>query len=134
MLLFSRFLPNLLLLVCLAVPCLAQDFPAGGALSPEQGNALIERYAADGGLTLLDVRTEREFRAGHAPGALHIPLSELRDRASEIPSGPVLILCRSGRRAATASAILIGSGRSPEGLWHLSGYADYSGGAVRFHD
>ncbi|MBQ4076213.1 MAG: rhodanese-like domain-containing protein [Mailhella sp.] len=129
----SRLILSSLLCLCLLTPCFAEGFPQGGALTPEQGNSLLEKHAA-GGLTLLDVRTHREFEAGHAPGALHIPVDELLERASEVPEGPVLIICRSGRRAKNAAAMLIGKGRSPEKLWHLSGYADYSGGKVRFHD
>ena len=131
--LFSRLLLSLLLCLSLLTPCFAEDFPQGGSLTPEQGNSLLEKHAA-GGLTLLDVRTHGEFKAGHAPGALHIPVSELRDRVAEVPEGPVLIVCRSGRRAENAALMLIGKGRAPEGLWYLSGYADYSGGGVRFHD
>ena len=129
----SRLLLSFLLCLSLLAPCLAEEFPSGGSLSPEQGNALIAKFSA-GGLTLLDVRTPQEFAAGHAPGALLIPVDELLDRASEVPEGPVLIICRSGRRARNAASLLIEKGRSPEGLWYLSGYADYNGGKVRFHD
>ena len=132
-----RALPRLLLCLALCLsllaPCLAQDFPAGGSLTPEQGNALVSERAGKG-LTILDVRTPREFAAGHAPGALHIPVDELQERAAEVPAGPTLIVCRSGRRAKNAESILIQSGRPAEGLWRLSGYADYSNGGVRFHD
>ena len=132
-----RALPRLLLCLALCLsllaPCLVQDFPAGGSLTPEQGNALVSERAGKG-LTILDVRTPREFAAGHAPGALHIPVDELLDRASEVPDGPVLIVCRSGRRAKNAAEMLLRQGRSPEGLWYLSGYADYRKGGVRFHD
>ena len=127
----ARLLLALLFTVCLSMPCHAGDFPTGGSLTPEQGMALLEKQR---GLTLLDVRTLREFDAGHAPGALHIPVGELAERVSEVPAGPVLIICRSGRRAQKAAGILMQNGRSPEGLWFLSGYADYSGGGVRFHD
>ena len=130
---FLRFLFCFALCLFLSAPCLAQELPSSGSLTPEQGNALLEKYA-DGGLTILDVRTPREFAAGHAPGALLIPVDELLDRASEVPSGPVLIVCRSGRRARNAANMLIEQGRSPEGLWFLSGFTDYSGGGVRFHD
>jgi len=94
----SRLFLSFLFCLSLLAPCLAEEFPAGGSLSPEQGNALIAKFSA-GELTLLDVRTPQEFAAGHAPGALLIPVDELLDRASEVPEGPVLIICRSGRRA-----------------------------------
>ena len=129
----NRFLLSFVLCLSLVASCLAQDIPAGGALTPEQGMALLKQYP-DGGLTILDVRTPGEFASGHAPGALHIPVSQLAERIAEVPAGPVLIVCRSGRRAQNAAITLLRSGRSPEGLWFLSGYTDYSGGGVRFHD
>ena len=38
-----------------------------------------------GSYTLLDVREPSEYEAGHLPGAIHIPLSELADRFEELP-------------------------------------------------
>ena len=128
----ARFLLSLALCLSLSAPCFALEIPSGGAVTPEQGMALLEEQA--GKLTILDVRTPGEFASGHAPGALHIPVGELRSRVAEVPAGPVLIVCRSGRRAKNAALILMRSGRPAEGLWYLSGYADYSGGGVRFHD
>ncbi|MBQ4615644.1 MAG: rhodanese-like domain-containing protein [Mailhella sp.] len=128
-----RALLSFLLLLCFLSPCSADPLPDRGSLTPEQGMELLAEYA-EGGLTILDVRTLGEFRGGHAPNALHIPLSELEDRLSEIPEGPVLIVCRSGRRARLASDILIENGRPAEQLWYLSGYADYGSGKVRFHN
>jgi rhodanese-related sulfurtransferase len=37
-------------------------------------------------LVLVDVRGEQDYRQGHLPGAVHIPLSELERRAAEIDS------------------------------------------------
>ena len=128
----AHFLLSLALCISLSAPCFAQDIPSGGALTPEQGMELLKEQA--GKLTILDVRTPGEFASGHAPGALHIPVGELSSRIAEVPAGPVLIVCRSGRRAQSAASILLRSGRPAEGLWYLSGYTDYSGGGVRFHD
>ena len=128
----AHVLLSLALCLSLSEPCFAQELPSGGALTPEQGMALLVEQA--GRLTILDVRTPAEFAAGHAPGALHIPVDELRSRIAEVPTGPVLIVCRSGRRARNAAGILMRGGRPAEGLWYLSGYADYSGGGVRFHE
>lgn len=54
----------------------------------------------------LDVRESEEFDAGHVPGALHVPLSDLPERAGELPAGEVHVLCRSGGRATKAAAWL----------------------------
>ena len=56
---------------------------------------------------LLDVRTPREFERGHVPGALNIPVDELRDRLDEIdPSKEIYEYCQVGVRAHTAYRIL----------------------------
>jgi len=127
----SRFLLAFLLCFALAATAPAGDFPASGKLNSVQGNALLERYA-DGGLTILDVRTPGEYAAGHFPNALLIPIDELSGRVSEVPAGPVLIVCRSGRRAQNAYHTLVRSGRDAESLWFLSGFTDYSGAKPRF--
>lgn len=54
----------------------------------------------------LDVREADEFAAGHVPGAVNLPLSQLPERAGELPSGEVHTLCRTGGRATKAAAWL----------------------------
>lgn len=52
------------------------------------------------GITILDGREENEFAEGHFKGAVNIPMSEFRERLSEIPKDePVIIHCRSGQRS-----------------------------------
>lgn len=63
----------------------------------------------DGSVVLLDVRTEEERdEDGFAPGFdLNIPVDELRERISEIPTGkPVYVMCYSGVRSYIACSIL----------------------------
>ena len=72
---------------------------------------------ADGGAILLDVRETREWEAGHAPKARHIPLSEIPRRARELPQGrAVVTVCRSGARSARAAAMLATDGREVSNL------------------
>ena len=55
---------------------------------------------------LLDVRTEKEFAAGHIKGAILIPDYEIRLRAEkELPdkAKTILVYCRSGRRSKLAA-------------------------------
>ncbi len=59
----------------------------------------------------LDVRTAGEFRGGHAPGAVNIPLDQLAARLGELdPARPVLVCCASGSRSAMAASLLKGRG------------------------
>jgi rhodanese-related sulfurtransferase len=67
----------------------------------------IEVHAVPDGAFLLDVRETDEWRAGHAPTAVHIPLGELQTRVEEVPKdAPVYVICRLGGRSANAAAWL----------------------------
>lgn len=59
---------------------------------------------------LLDVREDDEWRAGHATGAVHIPLGEVPLRLHELGDvagdRPLHVICRSGARSARAVAWL----------------------------
>ena len=60
---------------------------------------------------LLDVREDEEWVAGHAPGARHIPLSELGARTGEVPQDELIyVICRSGARSGRAAQALAGAG------------------------
>lgn len=61
----------------------------------------------DGSVTLLDTRTDGEYRRGHADGFINLPLDELRERLGELdPSKPVYVMCQSGLRSYLACRIL----------------------------
>ena len=56
---------------------------------------------------MLDVRTADEFALGSLPGAVNVPLDDLRDRLSELPADrPVIVFCGVGMRGYLASNIL----------------------------
>ncbi|MGM3362679.1 rhodanese-like domain-containing protein, partial [Bacillus cereus group sp. BC29] len=50
------------------------------------------------GANLIDVRTPRESAAGSIPGAVNIPVDELRERLAEVPDGPLVVHCQVGQR------------------------------------
>lgn len=60
------------------------------------------------GASLLDVRENAEWNAGHAPGAVHVPVKHVADQAPKrIPKGrPVIVTCRTGTRSRGATRIL----------------------------
>jgi rhodanese-related sulfurtransferase/DNA-binding transcriptional ArsR family regulator len=63
-------------------------------LEPVSRKELLARIKA-GVVTVLDVRPPDEFACGHLPGALNIPLSELRKRLAELPpKQEVVAYCR----------------------------------------
>lgn len=61
------------------------------------------RDLVESGEMIIDVRESYEYQAGHIKGSIHIPLSELRQRISEIPKDkPVYLHCRTGQRSYNA--------------------------------
>jgi rhodanese-related sulfurtransferase len=102
-------------------------FGAGAAEpGPIEPKALVERIAwADRSLVVLDVRTPEEFAAGHVPGAINIPHTELASRVGELDGArdsDVVVYCRTGRRSEQALGVLQQSGFRR--LFHLQG--DYT--------
>ena len=65
-----------------------------------------------GGLLVVDVRQASEYAAGHVPGARHVELGELPSSGKALPTGPVLVMCGHGERAATAASILESAGHT----------------------
>ena len=62
---------------------------------------------ADGTTQIVDVREPEEWRGGHIPGAIHIPLGQLQQRHGKLDSTrPVIIVCRSGNRSLVAARML----------------------------
>lgn len=70
----------------------------------------------------VDVRTDAEYQAGHLPGAINIPVGEIRKRFSVLPFDKEIILyCRVGFRGYLAYRILVQNGfkkvRNLSGGW-----------------
>lgn len=66
----------------------------------------VEELAARSGVPLIDVRERDEFAAGHVPGAVNVPLSELGDRLDELPGEAFDVICHSGGRSGRAAEAL----------------------------
>jgi len=108
--------------------CSAAETP-GGAIAPGE---LAERLAAGTAPLVLDVRTTEEYAAGHVPGALNIPHTELASRLDELPvsrSTELVVHCQRGGRAAVAESLLVDAGytnvRDLDGhmeAWQQGGY------------
>ncbi len=58
------------------------------------------------GAKVVDVRTQEEFISGHAKGSENIPLHELSNHIDKLKGQEVILVCRSGGRAAQAKSIL----------------------------
>ncbi|KAB1139915.1 rhodanese-like domain-containing protein [Streptomyces luteolifulvus] len=95
--------------------------------------ARAHRLLRDGTAVLVDVREADEYRAGHAPGALFVPLSHLAAGAAAVPDGKDLVLiCRSGNRSRQAAALLAERGVAAVDV--IGGMLDWAAGGLPVQD
>lgn len=107
-----------LCLACIAAACQRSSAPA--AVAPGDLAALVRAGKAP---VILDVRSPEEYAAGHIPGAINIPHTELSGRLAEIPaakSDEIVVHCQAGRRAGEAERILAEAGYT--GVRDLQGH------------
>ncbi|MFI7006191.1 ArsR/SmtB family transcription factor [Streptomyces sp. NPDC050145] len=77
-----------------AVPA-ARDAYLGEDGGAEVGREELRARLEAGDVVLLDVRPVEEYRAGHIPGALSVPVAELADRIEELPRDlEIVVYCR----------------------------------------
>ena len=69
-----------------------------------QWHEVLERI--ESGYAIVDVRTSGEVILGTLPGAINIPIDEIRERISEIPTGKILVTCQVGQRGHAATRLL----------------------------
>jgi rhodanese-related sulfurtransferase len=78
---------------------------ARGALERVSGKELMQRVR-NGEVTVLDVRPEDEYHAGHIPGARSVPVSELRKRLAELPKNrEIVAYCRGPQCVMAIEAV-----------------------------
>lgn len=71
----------------------------------------IDVGAVPADATIVDVREDDEWRAGHVSGASHVPMGAVASRLAEIPSDrDIVIVCRRGSRSAQVTSYLTGLG------------------------
>jgi hydroxyacylglutathione hydrolase len=73
----------------------------------------LRAAVATGGMRIVDVRTPREWRAGHIEGSINIPVGEIPARARELPVDAVIAtICEGGYRSSLAASLLAHEGVS----------------------
>ncbi|MCB0117583.1 MAG: MBL fold metallo-hydrolase [Anaerolineales bacterium] len=76
-------------------------------IEPVELNQLMQNCSNGDCPKVLDVREPWEFKQGHVPGAVLIPLGQLSSRLEELnPEVPVAVICASGNRSQSAAALL----------------------------
>ncbi len=80
--------------------------PADGRTRPAVDAARAVQLVSDGA-TLVDVRENSEWKSGHAPRAVHIPLGQIDRGERRLPRDrPVVVICATGMRSRTAATRL----------------------------
>ena len=80
------------------------------AISPKQAK---ERLDSGDAVLLLDVRTPEEYKGGHIPNSISLPLDQLKTRIAHTAadkSAEIIVYCLSGGRAAQACGTLAAMG------------------------
>ena len=84
-------------------------------IDPKKLNELMRTINEAGSPFILDVREPWEFRRGHIPEAVLIPLGELASRLGELdPDQPTAVICARGNRSQPAAALL-----EQKGFWKV---------------
>ncbi len=111
----------------------AQDFKEEAlkhitTITVSEAKALLDK----GGVTFLDVRTEKEFKKGHIPGAINLPRGKLEfgiDKDIPNKNAPIVVYCRTGGRSALATYTLVQMGykdvKNMDGGWKAWTKAGY---------
>jgi hydroxyacylglutathione hydrolase len=75
--------------------------------------ALAEQLGGGRRPVIVDVRSDKEWSAGHIAGSRNVPLNHLRERLGEIPlDKTVVVHCEGGYRSAIAASVLAQAGRT----------------------
>ena len=94
-------------------------------------NDAAEMIAADDGHLLVDVRTKEEFEEKHLPGAILLPVDDIKaGRLERLPDKDqtILLYCRTGRRAKDAAEYLAKKGYT--NIYEIGGIIDWKGETV----
>ena len=94
--------------------CFAAVADVNGVMSATiSSTELNDRLDSQTAPFVLDVRTPAEFETAHIAGSINIPLDVLRDHRRDVAGrldGDVVLVCKSGQRAATAESLLRDAG------------------------
>jgi glyoxylase-like metal-dependent hydrolase (beta-lactamase superfamily II)/rhodanese-related sulfurtransferase len=75
-------------------------------IEPKELHDLIQNCTNGDCPVVVDVREPWEFRQGHVPGAILMPLGQVASRVAELdPERPVAVICASGNRSQSAAAL-----------------------------
>ena len=118
--------------VTLAFVAVCFMFGAGERHKSLTQDEAVKVMRGNAGCLVVDVRTEAEYRGGHIPGAVNVPLDRIQsgDVADALPDKRqvLLLYCHAGRRSAEAAKLLASMGYTD--AYEFGGIVDWSGEVV----
>lgn len=114
-----RFTKPLIYVFAVSLQLILSDVSLAGDISQRE---LIQRLDMHDAPLILDVRKPDEFAAGHIPGAVNIPHTEIDKHLDELRGNihnEIVVYCETGRRAGIAEGILEQAGFTK--VLHLEG-------------
>ncbi len=113
----GRLVVLVLLAAAMFMPWLLSQSRGMDALRWVEAQELSARLEGRNNITVIDVRTRGEFTGplGHIRKAMNIPLNELPRRVGELSAhkdNPIIVVCRTQRRASRAAVLLNQAGMS----------------------
>jgi rhodanese-related sulfurtransferase len=76
----------------------------------ETASIRLARAGQLDGRRVLDIRQEAEYLSGHLPGAVHVELGHVAQRARQLSDEPTVVMCGHGERAMGAASLLEAAG------------------------
>ena len=121
-------------LVLVLNPAVRADDTPAKFTGPEVAQQTLLAYLADHSrFTLIDARTLAEYAAAHIDGAVNIPHDELAGHEKLLPvdrDAPIVVYCRTGRRAGKLQAQLLDLGYTDVRVLRPSQVTIFDGQAV----
>ncbi len=103
------------------------------AVDPHEAKELVDQ-----GTMMIDVRELSEWNHGHAPGAVHLPMSLIQEHLHKVPkNADVVVCCRSGSRSSAVVSFLLNNGYNAINMkggmaaWHSHGLPVVNSSGVR---
>lgn len=79
--------------------------------TPQIDVAELDALLQQGAIRVLDVREDHEFKRGHVPGAIHVPVKRLPQRVDKLKRDkPYAVICAHGNRSRGATDYLVDQG------------------------
>jgi len=107
--------------------CAAKPVPSVTKITSEEAQKMMS-----GDVIILDVRTQDEYAGGHIPNAICLPVDQVSAQAANVlpdKSQTILVYCRSGVRASTASQTLADMGYT--NVYNFGGILSWPGEIIQ---